>query len=80
MREQEEADDAAKDLIKAPEIFKKEMDWRPWSETLLTYLRSQKGVNNTAPLAYVIREHNMPTPDMIFTNDVDEKIGRTMLA
>jgi hypothetical protein len=80
MREQEEAYDATKDLIKAPEIFKKEMDWHPWSETLLTYLRSQKWVNNTAPLAYVIREHNMPTPNMIFTNDADEKIGRTMLA
>ncbi len=29
MREQDEADDAAKDLIKAPEVFKKEMDWLP---------------------------------------------------
>lgn len=80
MREQAEAEDVAKDLVKAPEVFKKEMDWLPWSKTLIAYLRSQKRVNNTAPLAYVIREHNIPTPDMLFTNDIDEKIGRTMLA
>jgi len=38
MREDLEAGDAAKVLIKAPEIFKKDSDWCPWSETLLTYL------------------------------------------
>jgi hypothetical protein len=27
MREQDDADDAAKDLIKIPEIFKKDTDW-----------------------------------------------------
>jgi len=79
-REQEEADEAAEDLIKAPEIFKKDTDWHVWSENMLTYTRSKQGKNNAAPLAYILREHNIPTPDMVFPNDFDEKIGRTMLA
>lgn len=80
IREKDDADEAAKDLIKAPEIFKKDTDWNVWSECLITYLRSQKGMNNSAPLAYVIRDHDFATPDMIFFNDIDEKIGRTILA
>ena len=80
MREKKEADDAAEDLIKAPEIFKKDTDWQVWSENFITYARSKKGVNNAAPLAYILRDHMVPTVDMIFTNDTDEKIGRTMLA
>jgi hypothetical protein len=79
-REQEDADDAAEDLIKAPEIFKRDTDWHVWSENLLTYARSKQGKNNAAPLAYILRDHTIPTPDMTFSNDVDEKIGRTMLA
>ncbi len=79
-REQEEAADAAEDLIKAPETFKKDTDWHVWSEALLTYVRSKQGKNNMAPLAYILRGHTIPTPEMAFTNDVDEKIGRTMLA
>jgi hypothetical protein len=77
---QEEAADAAKDLIRAPETFKKDTDWHVWSEALLTYVRSKQGKNNMAPLAYILREQTIPTPKMAFTNDVDEKIGRTMLA
>jgi hypothetical protein len=50
-RGQEEADDAAKNLIKAPKIFKKDSDWHLWSKNLLTYSRSKQGKNNTAPLA-----------------------------
>jgi hypothetical protein len=80
MREQDEADEAQTDLIRAPEVFKKDTEWYAWSETVITYLRSKKGQNNQAPLAYVLRNHEVPTPDMLFSNDIDEKIGRTMLA
>ena len=79
IRDQEDADDAAKDLIKTPELFKKDTEWLSWSESVITYLRSQKGVNNAAPLTYVLREHDVPTPDMIFATDTDEKIGCTIL-
>ena len=80
MREQEDAGDATRDLIKTPEIFKKDTKWLIWSESLITYLRSQKGVNNAAPLAYFLHDHDVPTPDMFFYTDTDEKIGRTILA
>jgi hypothetical protein len=66
-----EADEAAKDLTKTPDIFKKDTEWLVWSENLITYLCSQKGVNNAALLAYVLHEHDVPTEDMFFTNDID---------
>lgn len=74
MREQDEAGEAETDLIKLPEVFKKHTNWNPWSENLLTYLQFKKGQNNQAPLAYVLREHDLPAPDMIFINDIDEII------
>ena len=80
MRDNEDEDDAAKDMTKMPEPFKKDTDWLTWSENLITYLRSQKGVNNAAPLAYVLRDQAIPSPDMYFPTDIDEKIGRTILA
>lgn len=60
---------------KHPKTFKKDSDWQVWSKNLLTYARSKQGKNNMAPLAYILREHNIPTPEMVFTNDIDEKIG-----
>ena len=80
MREDLEAGDAAKVLIKAPEIFKKDSDWCPWGETLLTYLWSKKGQNNGVLLAYIVREHTVVAPDMMFPTDMDEKIGWAILA
>jgi len=79
MQENEEAGEAAGDLIKPPEIFKKIEEWLTWSEQFLTYTRTKKGKNNGTPIAYVIREHNIPTPDMTFPTETDEKIGRALL-
>ena len=39
----------------------------------MTYTRTKKGKNNGTPIAYVIREHNIPTPDMTFPTEIDEK-------
>mmetsp|Transcript_28951 Transcript_28951/g.41484 ORF Transcript_28951/g.41484 Transcript_28951/m.41484 type:complete len:289 (-) Transcript_28951:4068-4934(-) len=80
MQEDQEAGDAADDLIKPPEVFKKVEEGIPWSEQLLTYARSKKGKNNATPLAYILREHNVATPDMTFPTELDEKIGRAILA
>jgi len=73
MQEDQEAGEAADDLIKPPEVFKKVEEWIPWSETFLTYTRSKKGKNNAMPMAYVIREHNVATPDMVFPTELDER-------
>jgi hypothetical protein len=54
VQEDQEAGDAADDLINPPEVFKKVEEWIPWSEQLLTYARSKKGKNNATPLAYHI--------------------------
>jgi hypothetical protein len=80
MRDQDDDDDAAKDMIKIPDAFKKDTEWLIWSDSVITYLRSQKGANNASPLAYILRDHEVPTPDTIFPTDIDEKIGRTILA
>ena len=45
----------------------------------MTYTRTKKGKNNGTSIAYVIREHNIPTPDMTFPTEIDEKIGRALL-
>jgi hypothetical protein len=73
------ADDAATDLIKAPDPFKKDTDWLTWSESLLTYTRSKKGQNNNTPLAYVLRERDVPVEGATYPTDLDEKIERTLL-
>ena len=57
MRDEKEEKDIAKttaDLIKAPEAFKKETKWRPWKESVLTYLNAQSGQAHI-PVAYIIR-------------------------
>jgi len=79
MQEDEEAGIASDNLIKPPEIFKKDEEWLTWSEQFITYARSKKGKNNGTPIAYIICEHNLPTPDMTFPTETDEKIGRAIL-
>jgi hypothetical protein len=81
MRDEKEEKDIAKttaDLIKAPEAFKKETKWRPWKESVLTYLNAQPGQAHI-PLAYIIRERDHPLPDVNYTTMHEELVQGTVL-
>jgi hypothetical protein len=45
--------------------FKKDTKWKQWKESLLTYLHSKSGQANI-PLAYIVRENDLPIPKMIY--------------
>jgi hypothetical protein len=74
MRDEKEEKEIAKmtaDRIKAPEAFKKETKWRPWKESVLTYLNAQLGQ------AYIIRGQDHPIPGMIYTMMHEELVQGT---
>ncbi len=49
----------ASDIIKTPEVFKKETNWKSWKESLHMYLNSQIG-QASIPLSYIIRNDDLP--------------------
>jgi hypothetical protein len=65
MKEEAEAAKAPTDLLKLPEPFKKDAKWCAWKESITTYLNSKTG-QASIPLAYIIREHDDPIPNLIY--------------
>jgi hypothetical protein len=62
-------------MIKTSDAFKKDTEWLIWSDSVITYLCSQKGVNNASPLTYILRDHEVPTPDMIFPRTLTRRLA-----
>jgi len=61
IKAEKEAATVAGDMVKLPEAFKKDTKWRQWKESLTTYIHSKIGQAGI-PLAYIIRENDLPTP------------------
>ena len=81
MKDEKESKDATKataDLIKAPEVFKKDTKWRPWKESVQTYLNAHLG-QAQIPLAYVIHENDKPALDVEFTTVHEELVQGMVL-
>ncbi len=74
MKEETEATKAPTDLLKLPEQFKKDTKWRTWKESVITYLNSKSG-QASIPLAYIIREHDIPIPNLIYATVHDQLIS-----
>jgi len=78
MNVEEEAAKAPTDLIKNPEPFKKDTKWRPWKESFSTYLHSKTG-QASIPLAYIIRECDVPLPNVHYPTIHDEIVACAIL-
>jgi hypothetical protein len=57
---------------------KKDSKWRPWKESIITYLNAQTGQANL-PLAYIIREREVADLQAIFTTTHDELVDCAIL-
>ncbi len=75
--ESQEEDTAA--TVKAPAEFKANSKWKPFKEGVIAYLNSVKG-NHNIPLAYVIRELNIPDPNAIYQSEHHRVISIAPLA
>jgi len=73
-----EAADAPDDLVKKPEAFKKDTKWRPWKESVESYLHSKNG-QASIPLAYIIREHDLAPPDATYATTHEMLVNRAIL-
>jgi hypothetical protein len=72
-----EAAEAPDDLVKKPEAFKKDTKWRPWRESVQTYLHSKLG-QASIPLAYVIRDLDVPPPNVIYNTVHEQLVNRAI--
>ncbi len=63
---EKEAAEAPDDLVKKPETFKKDTKWRPWKESVITYLNSKVG-QASIPLSYIVREFDVPIPGLLYS-------------
>jgi hypothetical protein len=75
---EKEAAEAPDDLIKKPEPFKKDTKWRPWKESVSTYLHS-KIDQATVPLAYIIREHDVAPPNVVYGTTHEQLVNQAIL-
>jgi hypothetical protein len=73
-----EAADAPDDLVKKPDAFKKDAKWRPWKESVETYLHSKNGQASIS-LACIIREHDLATPDAPYATTHEMLVNRAIL-
>jgi len=78
MKAEKEAADIQGDIIKAPEPFKKDTKWRTWKESVITYLHSKQG-QASIPLAYIVREHDLPGPQIIYPMVHDQLVNKAIL-
>jgi hypothetical protein len=78
MKQESEAAKAPTDLLKLPEPFKKDTKWRAWKESITTYLNSKIG-QASIPLAYIIREHEEPIPNLIYATVHDQLVSCAIL-
>ncbi len=63
----------ASDIIKAPEVFKKETNWKSWKESLHRYLNSQIG-QASIPLSYIIRNDDLPVEGQVYATTHEELV------
>jgi hypothetical protein len=78
MRTEQEATKVSVEIIKTPEAFKKDTKWRPWKESVVTYLHSKKG-HASLPLAYIIREFDDPLPNVPHATTHDQLVASVIL-
>jgi hypothetical protein len=78
MKIEQEASAAPGDLIKIPEAFKKDTKWRTWKESILTYLNSKQG-QASIPLAYIVRENDIPDRDAVYQMVHDQLVNKAIL-
>jgi hypothetical protein len=55
-------------IVKAPAEFKAGTKWKSFKEGTIAYLNSIKGTHNI-PLAYVIREDEVPPPNQVYQSE-----------
>jgi hypothetical protein len=65
-------------IVKAPEIFKKDTSWKSWKESLHTYSNSQIW-QLLIPLSYIIRENDMSTEELVYAKIQNELVHCTIL-
>ena len=68
----------ASDIVKAPEVFKKETNWKSWKERLHTYLNSQIG-QASIPLSYIIRNDDLPMEGQVYATTHEELVTCAIL-
>jgi hypothetical protein len=72
-----EAAEAPDDLVKKPEPFKKDTKWRPWKESVITYLHSKTG-QAAIPLAYIVREFDQGIPGAIYSTVHEQLVNQAI--
>lgn len=72
-----EAAEAPDDLVKKPEPFKKDTKWRPWKESVVTYLHSKTG-QAAIPLAYIVREFDQGIPGAIYSTVHEQLVNQAI--
>jgi len=76
-KEEDEAAEAPNDLIKEPKMFKKDTKWRPWRESVITYLHSKIG-QASIPLAYIVCDHDIAAPDAIYHSTHEQLVNHAI--
>ncbi len=77
MKVEQETARSSGDLVKMPERFKKDTKWRVWKESIMTYLHSKKG-QSSIPLAYIIREKDVPPQGVIYNTVHDQLVNKAI--
>jgi hypothetical protein len=67
----------ASDIVKAPEVFKKETQWKSWKESLQKYLNTHVG-QASIPVSYIIR-NDLPVEEQIYATTHDELVNNAIL-
>ena len=70
--------DRMADIVKAQEKFKKDTKWKPWKESVVTYLHSKSGQANV-PLAAIVRDSDVPIPGVVYATSHDELLECSIL-
>jgi hypothetical protein len=68
----------ASDIMKAPEVFKKETNWKSWKESLHAYLNSQIGQASIL-LSYIIRNDDLPVEGQVYATTHKELVTCAIL-
>jgi hypothetical protein len=78
MKIDQEAAKSPGDLVKSPENFKKDMKWRVWKESVITYLHSKIGQASIL-LVYIIREKDVPPQGAVYNTVHDQLVNMAIL-
>ena len=71
-------DDETATQVKPPAEYKTGSKWKPFKEGAIAYFSSVKGAHNI-PLAYVIREQEIPDPNAVYQTEYHRLISITPL-